>query len=228
MGIPELIILLVVAGAIAFAAAGKRGARASSSAFDPVSEAQATYSDAIAVHEFDVFRFSAFGNPHLLVVTPRMLHFRGVTHFWNNKPKMFNHDNWSYELRDILHASSATVQDNYDTWRLDAGVLHASGKNEFLRTPSISEGRKFIETLTRQVAIARGITASATEVEVGEQLTLLSELRTQGSLSESEWTRAKELFLGKPPDKKQQAIVLLRQLHSLREAASPSTFLSSW
>jgi hypothetical protein len=46
----------------------------------------------------------------------------------------------------------------------------------------------------------------------------LWKLKEQGLLDDGDWQRAKDLFLGNAPDKGEQAITNLRQLHGLRQS----------
>ena len=53
-----------------------------------------------------------------------------------------------------------------------------------------------------------------------DDLDRLSQLAREGLLTDEEWTRAKELFLGKAPDRRAASLENLRQLHALhREGA---------
>lgn len=49
---------------------------------------------------------------------------------------------------------------------------------------------------------------------IADELEKLSELRSQGVIDEADWERAKNLFLGKPTDRREEAVTRLRQLHS--------------
>jgi|GEM_PF-3756177 len=58
---------------------------------------------------------------------------------------------------------------------------------------------------------------AAGTLSVADELEKLSALRRQGAISESDWARAKDLFLGKQPDAQEQAVKQLRQLFELRK-----------
>lgn len=50
---------------------------------------------------------------------------------------------------------------------------------------------------------------------VASELERLAALRSSGALSEDDWARAKDLFLGKAPDAQERAVEHLRELHDL-------------
>ena len=54
-----------------------------------------------------------------------------------------------------------------------------------------------------------------TSRQVADELSKLAELAQNGLLSADEWERAKELYLGKPPDRRAADTRLLRELHDL-------------
>jgi hypothetical protein len=70
-------------------------------------------------------------------------------------------------------------------------------------------------------AIKKAITYSANRSSgipsVADELGRLSELRSQGAISEEDWERSKDLFLGKRPDAREQLIIQIRQLHELHK-----------
>lgn len=69
-------------------------------------------------------------------------------------------------------------------------------------------------------AIEKGRTAPAANAgpSIADELQKLAELSDSGALSADEWTRAKELFLGKAPDSRTAALDSLSKLHSLHKA----------
>lgn len=56
---------------------------------------------------------------------------------------------------------------------------------------------------------------SAKTTEFAEELSKLSALTTAGLLTSGEFDRAKQAFIGRPPDEAAEAVALLRQLHDL-------------
>lgn len=64
-------------------------------------------------------------------------------------------------------------------------------------------------------AIAFDANRAAGSLSVANELHKLSELRSNGAISENDWNRAKDLFLGKQPDAQQRAVHQLRQLFEL-------------
>lgn len=76
--------------------------------------------------------------------------------------------------------------------------------------------------LEMRAAVDRAMTyhanAAAGVPTIAEELGSLAALRSQGAISDSDWERAKDLFLGKRPDAQHQAVDQLRQLHDLHRA----------
>ena len=83
------------------------------------------------------------------------------------------------------------------------------GNRETLLSKSIEEAKAFAEELKRLVA-SKEIQPSTSSI--ADEIAKLSQLTKEGILSEDELTRAKELFLGRPPDNVEQSIQLLRNL----------------
>jgi hypothetical protein len=69
----------------------------------------------------------------------------------------------------------------------------------------------FVDALNRTLQAANRTSPS-------EELKRLAELFSAGVLSTEEWQRAKEMYLGKPPDAQQATMDRLRQLHDLFRA----------
>jgi hypothetical protein len=61
-------------------------------------------------------------------------------------------------------------------------------------------------------------TASEMGTGMADELGRLAELVASGVLTQDEFERGKAMFLGSPPDEKEQSILLLRQLHGLYES----------
>jgi hypothetical protein len=55
-------------------------------------------------------------------------------------------------------------------------------------------------------------------IGVADELGKLSALKAEGILSDEEFQRAKELFIGATPDQQTDALELLRQLHALKRS----------
>ncbi len=76
--------------------------------------------------------------------------------------------------------------------------------------------------LEMRAAVERAMTyhanSSAGLPTLADELGRLADLRAQGAISESDWERAKDLFLGKRPDAREQAIEQLRQLYALHRS----------
>lgn len=51
-----------------------------------------------------------------------------------------------------------------------------------------------------------------------DELQKLAVLRSEGIITDDEWTRSKELYLGKEPDKREEAVRILHDLHRLLRA----------
>jgi hypothetical protein len=91
-------------------------------------------------------------------------------------------------------------------------ALSAPGGSERWRTTSV-EGAHLIDLLQAKVA-AR----AAGPIGMAAELSKLAELKAEGILSEEEFQRAKELFVGATPDQQTEALDLLRQLHALQRS----------
>jgi hypothetical protein len=61
-------------------------------------------------------------------------------------------------------------------------------------------------------------TASEIGLGMADELGRLADLVSSGVITQDEFERGKALFLGSPPDEKEQSIVLLRQLHGLYQS----------
>jgi hypothetical protein len=80
-------------------------------------------------------------------------------------------------------------------------------------------------------ALTYNINASRSPVSPADELGRLSQLRAEGAISDLDWERAKDLYLGKRPDARQAMIEQLRGLHDLhrRGALSESEFnMKKW
>ena len=64
--------------------------------------------------------------------------------------------------------------------------------------------------------------AISTKTSVADELARLAQLAKDGLLSPDEWTRAKELFLGKSPDKRDDVFNALQRLHELHKSGALS------
>ena len=89
-----------------------------------------------------------------------------------------------------------------------------SGGSEKLKS-SYDHSLVFIKHLEGRLAQK---TASEIGTGMADELERLSELVAAGVLTQDEFERGKTLFLGSPPDAKEQSILLLRQLHGLYES----------
>jgi hypothetical protein len=93
-------------------------------------------------------------------------------------------------------------------------VCPSSGNSLLVRLydkNTVNEMRSAVEqAMTYQANAAGGVPS------VADELGRLATLRSQGILSDSDWERAKSLFLGKKASAQEQAIEHLRQLHELR------------
>lgn len=75
------------------------------------------------------------------------------------------------------------------------------------------------EAVDMREAIERALeyreSAGVRSGSVASELERLAALRSSGALSEDDWARAKDLFLGKAPDVQERAVEHLRELHDL-------------
>jgi hypothetical protein len=91
------------------------------------------------------------------------------------------------------------------------------GRYDHLSTTDLEGGKTFCRAL-RDAHDRSQLAATNADVSVAQQLSKLAELKGQGLLDDDDWQRAKDLFLGKVPDEREQAITNLRQLHGLRQS----------
>jgi len=82
---------------------------------------------------------------------------------------------------------------------------------------TVQDGTVAIEVLnlTRQQKTS---TNRSGQPSIAAELTRLAELRDDGIINESDWGRAKDLFLGKPEDQQDRAAHDLRQLNDLYQS----------
>lgn len=146
----------------------------------------------------------------LAVVTNKHFHLFSFDRDWKKK-----------KLRVVAHTAAplhkvSMVSESEEKGKLDG----------FLRLNFWCEGAKqnFLmsnDAKAREVILQlRGKASSLADVRpqsgVADELKKLAELANEGILSDDEWTRAKELFLGRRVDKREQAVKTLRQLHDLQ------------
>ena len=77
------------------------------------------------------------------------------------------------------------------------------------------EAEPLVEELTAASARFKALSGSA---NVASQLSAMHSLWSEGALSDAEYRRAKELFLGRPPDAEEQAARSLRNLKQLLDS----------
>jgi hypothetical protein len=86
------------------------------------------------------------------------------------------------------------------------------------RYEEATEQCRFIQAM----ANGAGGSQRGSQPGVADELEKLARLRDEGVLTPEDWERAKSLFLGKPADRRQEAVVLLSQLHNLYRAGALS------
>lgn len=78
------------------------------------------------------------------------------------------------------------------------------------------------EVLEMKAALERALTYSINQAtqpaSAADELAKFAALKDSGALSESEWQRAKDMFLGKEHDAQDRAVIQLRQLHELHKS----------
>jgi hypothetical protein len=90
-------------------------------------------------------------------------------------------------------------------------AIHTAGNR--LEVRNISKGE--VQAFVRMVQDRMG--RSVVPVGVADELAKLASLKESGMLSEAEWERATNLYLGKPSTAREEAIAQLRSLHSLHK-----------
>jgi hypothetical protein len=112
---------------------------------------------------------------------------------------------WRRLKRDSVAADSPAPDYRWVT------VTLASGERHQLRANG-PENAALIQEAVRQALSAEGAGGSS----VAEELSKLAGLRDAGVLTDDDWERAKDLYLGKRPSEREAAIQQLKQLHSLQ------------
>jgi hypothetical protein len=84
-----------------------------------------------------------------------------------------------------------------------------NGDHLNLFTPDLSKGKQFCDVLRAQHDSARRF-RGASATSISRELEKLAELKAKGLISDDEWDRATELFLGKPLNERESAIEKLR------------------
>jgi hypothetical protein len=107
---------------------------------------------------------------------------------------------------------SKVVNGNLNVFRIN---IWWENKTETLDTID-SEGEAFIKELKHVLALREGSTLASTS-SISDELEKLYQLAKEGIINDDEWTRAKEMYLGKPLDKREQSIQTLRKLYDLHE-----------
>jgi hypothetical protein len=97
-----------------------------------------------------------------------------------------------------------------DTYAFDVALLDGSARKFQAERPDAAD---FVDEF--RTTVARQQASSASDSDPASELERLASLASDGLLTQDEWTRAKDLYLGKPPDVREEALRLLRTLHEL-------------
>ncbi len=95
----------------------------------------------------------------------------------------------------------------------EAEFRWSDGRFDRVSTTDVEAGEEFIDLLREVHHRVQSATVSGSST--AEELAKLAELKAQGLLTEDDWERAKDFFLGKTPDERKQTVENLRQLHGL-------------
>lgn len=110
-------------------------------------------------------------------------------------------------------ASRAWEADSEAAKRRDVCVQLASGDSFSVRASSPGKAKEIKQAIDS--AITAKETRGSAPSSVAAELEKLAALRDSGAISPEDWERAKDLFLGKRPDERAEAIVQLKKLHDL-------------
>jgi|GEM_PF-1528580 len=103
---------------------------------------------------------------------------------------------------------------NYFTTTIyNLNVWTVGGHQISIKCGDIESQRNLVESLQRAIAAARS--GPLPSKSVAEELRALFTLQAEGILGSSDMERAKDLFLGKPIDRRAAAIAQIEQLHQL-------------
>jgi hypothetical protein len=95
-------------------------------------------------------------------------------------------------------------------------TLSYTGGGDVIEKVDGPEARELLAVLEAEVEQHR--LARAGKASLAEQLEKLAALKQSGILSEQDWERAKDLFLGAPRPKQQEAVKMLKSIYDLHKA----------
>ncbi len=98
-------------------------------------------------------------------------------------------------------------------WTRSVVIELQSGEALEVGTWEPREAVEMREALERALEYRESVGARG--ASVASELERLAALKSSGALSEDDWARAKDLFLGKAPDAQERAVEHLRELHDL-------------
>ena len=186
---------------------------------------RAKYPDTIATHDFHIwdppdFVRIAQDPPRWIeaavVLTDDKIYRHGIRTDWRGRPKDFvinalHGDPGSRDLRDVRD-----VQSTREGGHLTVVITYEIGTRDILQGRAVATAQEFADLLEQRASIHGRLAESARQpLSIADELLKLSELRAKGVLSDREWETAKEVFLGKPPDRQQTTLGLLSSLHQL-------------
>jgi hypothetical protein len=126
-------------------------------------------------------------------------------------------DHWA---RPYSNFSNWQFNKNKSNKGLTTGYTFIFNANDGLPTGTcysndVASAEKFKEVFEAGVGRFKSVAASP---DFAQQLTAMNQLHQEGVLTDAEFQRAKELFLGKSPDSQQQAERTLRSLKQLKDS----------
>ena len=148
-----------------------------------------------------------------VVLTETRLHFFKMDRtYWSRKPKSIS---WHTSMR-LVDITDINVKETGDKTHLTLRT-NADTQDTFISITS-HECKELITALEGTVSQTRRSAAGAGTGSLAEELKKLSDPKHEWVLTEEDWERAKNLYFGKPNNKKDETVRMLRSLHDLHRS----------
>lgn len=136
----------------------------------------------------------------------------GVLAATNRRVVFFAKKVGGYDFESFSYENISSFEDSKGMMGGHTIIFHASGNSGRMKWANGD-----VKTLVQTVSSRAGKT-QAPGLSVAEELGQLAVLRQAGTLSDEDWERAKDLFLGKQPNEREAAIDQLKKLGELHRA----------
>lgn len=109
---------------------------------------------------------------------------------------------------------NAWVADRKASARRNVHVRLSSGDSLMVRTATLARAKEIRDAIDQAVTDREN--ASGASASIADEISKLAALRDEGVITGDDWERAKDLYLGKRPSERDEAVKQLRKLHDLR------------